>query len=189
MIVIDSIEAIPAGVPADVHEPLLAAQTADLAAATFGWSTLCGMLMHYLRNATTGKFEIVLRDLDIGTKTTRTKDILDAMANTGIVKTRPGPHLGFGIVSEGLHTEDITAHQAVLAAASGTMLDTVVADLVAEGRVEQIRTVLGVMANGWAFEVNTRRACSSPTIHVYEPGEAIDNELVDPLRMLNTTMK
>lgn len=78
-----------------------------------------------------------------------------------------GQHVGTGAISEGLRFRGIDS----LPDVTGPELDELVADLVAEGKVLQMRSSLTVLSSGWRYEYRRERAGNRVSIDVYEPGD------------------
>lgn len=186
-----TIAELPRTIPDDLRQLLVKAEEALGASfKAFSWNSLPGIFFCFghIDKSKTVYSAADLMDNGVKKGAERVSDVLNAMAAVRGVPTiaRCKYHVGYGVLSEGLHGNTVETYERLNATRNGEEMTALVEDMTATGEVTNWRMLVGVLVSGWSYEMIRHRGQEALEIRVHPVGEAPENnEIHLILRDLN----
>lgn len=184
MITAASLDDLPDNVPPLVREALGVSKRIDaMTFAKYGWERLpVPLILRFLK--VDGVLQTSAGPLGLAGMTRPLAAELKDLINYKKPKPHVGQHVGTGALSEGI----LFVEEMSLPEVTGHKFEEVIDDLVAEGKVRQLRSTLVVLSSGWRYEYQRERAGNKITIDVYEPGDEWDCEEASLLALFDAKL-
>jgi hypothetical protein len=175
-----TIAELPPTIPNDLRQLLVKSEEALTGSFQgFSWNSLPGVFFCFGHIDKTKTVYGAADVMDNGVKkgAERVSDVLNAMAAVRGVPmiAQCRYHVGYGVLSEGLHGTTDEVYERLNATRSGEEMTSLIEDLTATGEVSNWRMLVGVLVSGWSYEMIRHRGQEALEINVYPVGEAPKN--------------